>query len=182
MLDTAKRLHQQISTVAPIFGVSLPDASDPATWRIDFKPEATPEQQAAAQAVIDGWDFATAEKLTQRARVIEAAAAARYRYLTRDKDLTYTQKQTEAQHWIDAGQPANPSQSTYPYAARRAGRLGVSIAEVLLEWHGIKLFFRQIDLNIEDAYETGIETIQNAATAEGAIAAGDAAVGALGVI
>jgi hypothetical protein len=131
---------------------------------------------------IDPAQLLAEAKIEQRANVIAAAAQARYRYLTPDKDLTYTQKQTEAQHWIDAGQPASPSQSTYPYAARRAARLGVSIAEVLLEWHGIKLYFRQIDLNIEDAYETGIEAIQNAATAEGAIAAGDAAVGAMGAI
>ena len=41
-------LHQAISAVAPIEGVS----SD---GRIDFLPEATPEQQSAAQVVFANW-------------------------------------------------------------------------------------------------------------------------------
>lgn len=49
-LDAALRL------VAPIEGVSVVDENDKSTWRVDFKPEATSDQRAAAQAVIDTFD------------------------------------------------------------------------------------------------------------------------------
>lgn len=36
----------------PIFGVSIPDAANKATWRIDFRPEATAQQMADAQTIV----------------------------------------------------------------------------------------------------------------------------------
>jgi hypothetical protein len=48
-------LHRQIETVCPIIGVSIGDAEDKTTWKIYFKDEATEDQRAQAQAVIDAW-------------------------------------------------------------------------------------------------------------------------------
>jgi hypothetical protein len=53
-LDVQK-LHDRVSLSAPIAGVSVGNPSDKATWRIDFKPEATAGQRSAAQSVITTW-------------------------------------------------------------------------------------------------------------------------------
>ena len=55
-------LDNQIQTVCPIFGVSIGRTEDKLTWRIDFKPEATPAQRAAAQAVVDSFNVAAEEQ------------------------------------------------------------------------------------------------------------------------
>ena len=57
--DVALELHEKVSAAAPISGVSIGKKDDKATWRIDFKPEATPEQRAAAQQVLQEFDPAT---------------------------------------------------------------------------------------------------------------------------
>jgi hypothetical protein len=49
-LDTA------VKAVCPIHGVSFGRVGDKATWRIDFKDEATAEQRAAAQDVLASFD------------------------------------------------------------------------------------------------------------------------------
>jgi hypothetical protein len=48
----ASDLHAAIELVCPIVGVSVGRWSDKSTWRIDPKPEATPEQIALANAVV----------------------------------------------------------------------------------------------------------------------------------
>jgi len=45
-----------IRGVCPIHGVSIGNYSNKSTWIPQFKPESTPEQRAAAQAVIDAFD------------------------------------------------------------------------------------------------------------------------------
>ena len=47
------KLHNAIEAVCPLHGISIRDASDKTTWSISFKDEATAEERAAAQAVID---------------------------------------------------------------------------------------------------------------------------------
>jgi hypothetical protein len=49
-MDGIARLHQAIAQVCPIQGIA--DLGD-GTYRIDFAPEATPEQQQAAQQIAD---------------------------------------------------------------------------------------------------------------------------------
>lgn len=49
------KLDAAIKAVCPITGVSIGDPEDKATWRIDFLPEASTEQQADAQAVVDAF-------------------------------------------------------------------------------------------------------------------------------
>lgn len=51
MLDA---LDQAIKAVCPIDGISV---SDRKVTKIDFRPEASAEQRAAAQAVVDAWDW-----------------------------------------------------------------------------------------------------------------------------
>lgn len=55
-------LHERIESVCPISGVSLGSHNDKSTWRINFRPEATPVQRAAAQTVLDAFDVATEEQ------------------------------------------------------------------------------------------------------------------------
>ena len=50
--------HNAIAAVCPIHGISFGRPADKATWRIDFDDAATPEQRAAAQAVLEGYDLA----------------------------------------------------------------------------------------------------------------------------
>ena len=55
-------LDEKLQAVAPIFGVAIGSLNTKQTWRIDFKPEATPSQRAAAQAVVDAFDVAAEEQ------------------------------------------------------------------------------------------------------------------------
>jgi len=50
------QLHEKIITVCPIHGVSIGRRDDKATWRIDFKDEATEQQRSAARVVLDAFD------------------------------------------------------------------------------------------------------------------------------
>ena len=40
----------------PMTGVSVGDETNKQTWRVDFLPEATPEQQAQAASLLDAYD------------------------------------------------------------------------------------------------------------------------------
>ncbi|OGV53550.1 MAG: hypothetical protein A2017_20850 [Lentisphaerae bacterium GWF2_44_16] len=51
------KLHNAIAALCPIHGVSIVDTADKATWSISFKDEATTEEKAVAQAVIDTADL-----------------------------------------------------------------------------------------------------------------------------
>ena len=52
-----EKLHNAIAAICPIDGVSIGIQDDKTTWRIDFKDEATADEKAAAQAVIDAADL-----------------------------------------------------------------------------------------------------------------------------
>jgi hypothetical protein len=54
-------LHELVSAQAPISGVSIGDPADKTTWTIHFQDAATDSQKAAAQAVIDSYDYAAQE-------------------------------------------------------------------------------------------------------------------------
>lgn len=53
----ASALHDAVVAVAPITGVSVGHWDDRATWRIDFKDEATAEQRDAARVVAAAFDI-----------------------------------------------------------------------------------------------------------------------------
>jgi hypothetical protein len=63
---TATDLHAAIAAVCPIDGVSIGRKNDKSTWRIDFAPEATDAEKAAADAVKAAFDLAV---MAERARV-----------------------------------------------------------------------------------------------------------------
>lgn len=70
-------LNESILSVCPITGVSLGTRTDRTTWRIDFKPEATLAQRAAAQAVVATFDVAAEEqklKAAEQAKNTKKAA------------------------------------------------------------------------------------------------------------
>jgi hypothetical protein len=75
----AQRLHQAVAAVAPVVGVSIGEETEKDTWQIDFAPEATEQQRAAAEAVIAELDptapVAEAPSLEQRVAAIESALA-----------------------------------------------------------------------------------------------------------
>jgi hypothetical protein len=50
-------LTEAIEIVCPIHGVAIGSRNDRRTWRIDYKPEATEQQKAAAQAVLLAFDI-----------------------------------------------------------------------------------------------------------------------------
>jgi hypothetical protein len=50
-------LHDAIAAVCPIVGVSIGRRDDRSTWRIDYAPNATAEQRAAAQATLEAFDL-----------------------------------------------------------------------------------------------------------------------------
>lgn len=59
-------VNAAVGVVAPIYGVSIGRKDDKATWRIDFKDEATPEQRAAAAEVLTSFD---AQKVLHNAAI-----------------------------------------------------------------------------------------------------------------
>ena len=73
MLFANLLLHQKIAAVCPIVGVAIGDPTNPATWRIDYDPSATPAQQQAAQNAISA---VTTTSLAQADAEVQAAAAA----------------------------------------------------------------------------------------------------------
>lgn len=63
-MDT-KALSDAIAAVAPINGISIGNEDDKATWRIDFKEEATDAQKLAAENIISGFNAASGDLLLQ---------------------------------------------------------------------------------------------------------------------
>lgn len=101
------RLDQSISAVAPIYGVSVADETDKATWRIDYAQDATPEQRAAADAVIAAFepsDLATV-KAEAKAQIDLDAEHARLRYITAGagQALEYQEAAEEAVRYAATG-------------------------------------------------------------------------------
>ena len=50
------RVHEALSAIAPIIGVCVVKPSDKATWVVDFSPEATEQERAAAKAALVTFD------------------------------------------------------------------------------------------------------------------------------
>ena len=55
-MSIAAALDAAVKAVCPIDGVSIGVPGDKATWRIDFKDEASAQQRAAAEAVLAAFD------------------------------------------------------------------------------------------------------------------------------
>ena len=59
-MSALTKLDAAIAAVCPILGVSVGRWNDKASWRINFKPEATVQQRADAQTVLLAFDVAAA--------------------------------------------------------------------------------------------------------------------------
>ena len=95
MIEIASILHAKIQSVCPIIGVSVGTPIDKSTWRIDFKPEATVQQQADAQAVVAAFDVAVEE---QKLKDVEQSKKDKRAAL-----LANPNKQMSVQDLIDVG-------------------------------------------------------------------------------
>ena len=76
MNNIAQALHTTIEAVCPIVGVSIGAADDKTTWRVNFKPTATPDQQAAALAVLATFDATGLDTRTTLAKALDTALTA----------------------------------------------------------------------------------------------------------
>lgn len=63
MVESLKNLHDKINLVCPIVGVSIGDKDRKETWRVDYKNEATNAQRAAAQDILNSYDFLHAQNI-----------------------------------------------------------------------------------------------------------------------
>ena len=70
----ARHLEDAVKAVCPVFGVSVGTIGVAASVRLDFKPEATAQQQADAQAVVNAFDWTEAAEDT-RTNVIQRGEA-----------------------------------------------------------------------------------------------------------
>lgn len=92
------KLDSAVKAVCPIHGVSVGDAADKATWRIDHKDEATAQQKVAAQSVVDAFDPAEPDTpvdqsdLDQLQKQMKALALVMRSYCNALKAGTYTNK------------------------------------------------------------------------------------------
>lgn len=59
--NLAAKLHERITAVCPIDGVSVGRKDDKATWRIDFAAGASQPQRVAALAALAAFDVGAAE-------------------------------------------------------------------------------------------------------------------------
>ncbi len=73
-------IHEAISAVCPILGVSIGLFSDKSTWVINFQDNATPAQRTAAIAAMNAFDIVTAQNADiaklARAAIVETEANA----------------------------------------------------------------------------------------------------------
>ncbi len=91
----AERLHSAIAAVCPIFGVSIGDPANKATWIIHFDPVAMPAQRTAAQGVVNSLDNSGAPEAAEAVRVAGFRAdAGRIDQLNRSKTATPAQIRT----------------------------------------------------------------------------------------
>jgi hypothetical protein len=70
------RLDKELAAVAPIDGVAVGVVGDRSTWRIDFQPQATDAEKAAAQAVLMAFDVSVVVYEISKLTVIDRLAAA----------------------------------------------------------------------------------------------------------
>lgn len=99
MRFSARHLDAAVRAVCPhIDGVSIGDFGDRSTWRINFKPDATDAQKAAAASVLAGFDPVSPIKDKLKARVDDDAERVRLRYITPGVGMamTYNEKKDQA--------------------------------------------------------------------------------------
>lgn len=71
------RLHEAVAAVAPIFGVSFDNSTVPPGVRIDYRPQATPEQMVAAEAAVLAYDWSSEAESAWKIGQVRQEAGAR---------------------------------------------------------------------------------------------------------
>lgn len=67
-------LHQAVALVAPIVGISIGSYDNRSSWIVQYADGATPEQIAAAEAVIDAFDIEASTSINSLAETMRLAA------------------------------------------------------------------------------------------------------------
>jgi hypothetical protein len=65
-------LYERILAVCPIISISKPDRLDARTYRLQFADAATPQQRAAARAILDAFDPVAEEAKEQKRQQLAA--------------------------------------------------------------------------------------------------------------
>ena len=112
-MDTEDLLHKHIEAICLIDGVSIGDVANRATWRIDFRPEASEQQRAAALAALASFDPNSLALVKPRllAAIETKAGEIRCKYITTTpgQDSLYERKRREAEYVDSQGGNANPA-------------------------------------------------------------------------
>lgn len=99
-----ERIHDAVAQVCPIDGVHVGDLLNKATWKVDFRPEATAPQRAAAQTAINNFDTSGAVDAAEAARVAAIRAdSTRIDILSRFKTATLADMSTYVDTQIAGG-------------------------------------------------------------------------------
>lgn len=100
------QLSDRVALVAPITGVSIGKRGDPTTWRVSFKREATDDQRAAAQAIIDNWtdDDWAGDAAKRKAARLNEIVDLRIRIIALEIEKSQSDTPFDCQPLIDAAQ------------------------------------------------------------------------------
>ncbi len=107
-MTLAAHITEAVSAVAPVTGVSIGNANDKSTWRVDFSDAATDQQKAQAAAIVDGFDPMAPVKTEYNKKIDADAEAVRLRYITSGAGMamTYQEKFAQAQAVSTMGEQA----------------------------------------------------------------------------
>lgn len=119
------KLHDAVAAVAPIDGVHVGRRDDRSTWRIDFRPEATDEQRADGQAVMDAFDPLAADPRTATALQLRYALNA-LGWRTKWDAAVALQSQSARDYWETEPNPPETS----PKLKRIAAAAGVDLKSI----------------------------------------------------
>lgn len=84
-MKTIDDLHNAITTIAPIEGISIGVWNDKTTWRIDFDPSATNDQIIAANIALQAFDPNVYSDSELKTLATEKAAAYIAEFFTQDQ-------------------------------------------------------------------------------------------------
>lgn len=168
-------LHRALAAVAPIDGVSIGDATDKSTWRIDFAEGASTAQMTVAEAVLANWTGLDAWKADYARRVDADAEACRLQFITPGAGMamTYAEKFAQAQA-VDTMGEATANALSEPDAQAQFPTLSASVGlEAPTLWDAAQLVieryaaFAQLSMSIERTRLSGKAAIKAAATVDG---------------
>lgn len=172
-MNTTQALHEAIAAVCPIDGVSVGRWDDRLMWRVNYKPEATPDQKAAAQTVVDTFDTLVPVKSEFCVRVDTDAEAVRAKHLSPGSGmaLTYQEKFAQAQAVLAMGRDVANAlsqverEAQFPTLSASVGIEAPTLADAADLVLARYAQFARLSLHIERTRLSGKASIQ-AATSE----------------